>query len=205
MFLFHARGGPVDFSEGRPIFLGRNAEDVVFYAYERGEGTPTIYAFNLSNRASIIDEKSFEKLIEDVTEEEIAKYSGYEGYNRIDAAYIPRVMEELDSLGYNAIEWSDTLENDEIPIIVVCDKNLLKYICKFEIEDVVNDGVEAEDAAREWGSLVKQGKKLDFIIKDYEGNEEEMYGSLLSNRVTEENLRQFIKNVIDGSTFSKID
>ena len=89
------------------------------------------YYLNIKNPAGYNDIiKAAKKAgVKDVGGEypEVAKHSPYDGTNENDLVYIPKVREQLKSMGFDGYRAWDWLGNSEIDAIVAFDKSQIRY------------------------------------------------------------------------------
>jgi hypothetical protein len=94
-----------------------------------GDSRP--YYLNIKNPAGYNDIiKAAKKAgVKDVGGEypEVAKHSPYDGTNENDLVYIPKVREQLKSMGFDGYRAWDWLGNSEIDAIVAFDKSQIRY------------------------------------------------------------------------------
>ena len=141
------RGGKeLDPNSGEPLFFTTDKSGADWFTAEKG-GATSQYAIQPKNPLSIDSKEGLQEYFRiakesgvdfNVTGEpfdmvkgwrfesgDIPKYSPYEGENVADMLYIPKFRESLKANGYDAITFSDVLENTEIPAMVPLDNSLI--------------------------------------------------------------------------------
>ncbi len=115
--LYHGGDLQID-PQDRPLFLTTDRDGADWFVTERGG-----YLWEVEKpenlRAATLDQLLAVGDAVGATEADIAKHSPYQGTNAVDLIYIPKVRRALEKAGCNAVITWDTLENTEIPAVVV--------------------------------------------------------------------------------------